>query len=127
MTKAVKWAGLIFAALGIVGCATTPASFLRAATDRVTQEDVGAQLGPPHEVWALATGDTLWTYRTDERLWAYWNGTSAGGRAGGVSIVGPGLVLLPGTRCTAYVLRFDGTKVLRAWRQQPCQRYDTKE
>jgi hypothetical protein len=125
VTRALRWAGLILIALMVTACATRPPHYLWEATDRATQEAVAAHMGPPHAVWALTTGETLWTYRPDERLWAYWNGSHAGERTAGVSIVGPGLVLLPGTHCTEYVLRFDRAQVLRAWRRQPCQGFNT--
>jgi hypothetical protein len=120
MNRLVMWGVLLLFILALTSCATQ-ASYLRAAVDRATQEGVAAHLGPPQEVWALATGETLWTYRDHERLWAYWDGNGSSQRPAGLSIVGPGLTVLPGARCTEYVLRFDRDQVLRAWRQQPCK------
>ena len=120
MNRLVMWGALLLLTLAVTSCATQ-ATYLRAAVDRATQEGVAAQLGPPQEVWALTTGETLWTYRYDERLWAYWDGKGSSQRPAGLSIVGPGLTVLPGAHCTEYVLRFDWDQVLRAWKRQPCK------
>ena len=120
VNRLIMWGALLLLTLAVTSCATQ-ATYLRAAVDRATQEEVAAHLGPPQEVWALTTGETLWTYRYDERLWTYRDGDGSSQRPAGLSIVGPGLTVLPGDRCTAYVLRFDRDQVLRAWRRQPCK------
>src|SRR5919198_1020645 len=103
------WGALLLLLLAMTSCATQ-ATYLRAAVDRATQEE-----------GALTTGETLWMYRDHERLWAYWDDNGSSQRPAGLSIVGPGLTVLPGARCTEYVLRFDRQQVLRAWRRQPCK------
>jgi hypothetical protein len=118
VNRLVMWGVLLL--LTLTSCATQ-ATYLRGAVDRATQEAVAAQLGPPQEVWALTTGETLWTYRYHARLWAYQDGNGSSQRPAGLSIVGPGLTVLPGARCTEYVLRFDREQVLRAWSRQPCK------
>ena len=120
MNRLVMWGALLLLILAMTSCATQ-ATYLRAAVDRATQEEVAAHLGHPQEVWALTTGETLWTYRYHARLWAYQDGNGSSQRPAGLSIVGPGLTVLPGARCTEYVLRFDRQQVLRAWRRQPCK------
>jgi hypothetical protein len=107
-------------ALALTSC-TPQTSFLRAAADHDSQAVVAQHLGPPDEVWPLADGETLWSYRADQRLWAYWRDGGAVGSTGGLTIEGPGLTLLPGGRCTEYVLRFDREQILRAWTRQPCR------
>jgi hypothetical protein len=120
VNRLVMWGALLLLILAMTSCATQ-ATYLRAAVDRATQEEVATRLGHPQEVWALTTGETLWMYRDHERLWAYWDDSGSSQRPAGLSIVGPGLTVLPGARCTEYVLRFDRQQVLRAWRRQPCK------
>ncbi len=114
------WGAPLLLTLAVTACATQ-ATYLRATVERASQAEVAAHLGPPQEVWALTTGETLWTYRYDEALWAYRDGNASSQRPAGLSIVGPGFTVLPGARCTEYVLRFDRDQVLRAWRRQPCR------
>jgi hypothetical protein len=120
VNRLVMWAALLLLTFAVTSCATH-APYLKAAVDRATQEGLAAHLGPPQEVWALTTGEALWTYRYAERLWAYQDGNGSSQRPAGLAIVGPRLTVLPGARCTEYVLRFDRDQVLRAWRRQPCQ------
>jgi hypothetical protein len=123
MPRLVIWGcwGLLVLVLVLTSCASPQASFLRAATSHETQDAVAQHLGPPHEVWQLADGETLWSYRVPQRLWAYWRRRRANGITGGMTVEGPGLTLLPNARCTEYVLRFDREQILRAWHRQPCQ------
>jgi len=120
MRRIITWGCWGFLVLTLTSC-TPQASFLRAAASHDSQAVVAQHLGPPNEVWPLADGETLWSYRADQRLWAYWRNGWAGGSPGGLTIEGPGLTLLPGDRCTEYVLRFDRERTLRAWTRQPCR------
>jgi hypothetical protein len=125
MQRLVNWGYWGLLALALTSCASPQARFLRAATDHDSQVVVAQHLGRPDEVWPLADGETLWSYRADQRLWAYWHKGRANGSAGGVTVEGPGLTVLPGAHCTEYVLRFDQEQILRAWRRQPCQGFGT--
>jgi hypothetical protein len=120
MCRIIIWGCWGLLALALTSC-TTQTRFLREAANHDSQAVVAQHLGPPDEVWPLADGETLWRYRADQRLWAYWRDGWAGGSAGGLTVEGPGLTLLPGGRCTEYVLRFDREQILRAWTRQPCR------
>jgi hypothetical protein len=120
MCRIIAWGSFGLLALALTSC-TTQTGFLRAAANHDSQAVVAQHLGPPDEVWPLADGETLWSYRADQRLWAYWGNGWAGGSAGGLTVEGPRLTLLPGGRCTEYVLRFDREQILRAWTRQPCR------
>jgi hypothetical protein len=105
----------------LTSCASPHVCLLRAATHHETQAVVSQHLGPPHEVWQLADGETLWSYRVPQHLWAYGRRGHANGITGGMTVEGPDLTVLPDARCTEYVLRFDDEQILRAWHRQPCQ------
>src|SRR5215475_2880222 len=96
-----------FLLLVLTSCASPQTHFLRAAINHETQASVAQHLGQPHEVCELADGEALWSYRVDQRLWAYWHEGRATSGTSGLTVEGPGLTLLPGARCTEYVLRFD--------------------
>jgi hypothetical protein len=121
MPGMVTWGCWGLLVLVLTSCASPQVCFLRAATNQETQAVVAQHLGRPNEVWPLADGETLWSYCADQNLWAYWHEGWANGSAGGLTVEGPGLTVLPSAPCTEYVLRFDREQILRAWRRQPCQ------
>lgn len=112
---------LVVLGLALTACASPHAAFIQVAVDHDTQASVAGRWGPPLEKWELLDGETLWRYRAPERLWAYQDRSGKGGSPGGITVAGPGLVVLSGTRCAEYLLRFDRAQVLRAWNRQPCQ------
>lgn len=121
MPQRAPWSGLVLLCLALTTCASPHAAFVKTALDHDTQASVADHWGPPLEVWELMDGETLWRYRYPEQLWAYQDRSGQGRSPGGISVEGPGLVALPGTRCTEYLLRFDRANVLRAWSRQPCK------
>ena len=124
MKPRATWGGLVLLWLALAACASPHAAFLKTAVNHDAQETVADILGPPHAVWELTDGETLWRYRHTERLWAYQGHSGMSGSPGGITVEGPGLVVLPGGHCTEYLLRFDRAKVLRAWSRQPCREWE---
>ena len=121
MPGLVTWGCWGLLVLVLTSCASPQTCFLRAATNHETQAVVAQHLGRPDAVWSLADGETLWSYRANQNLWAYWHEGGANRSAGGLTVEGPGLTILPSAPCTEYVLRFDREQILRVWRRQPCQ------
>jgi hypothetical protein len=124
MPRLVSWGYWGFLVLALTSCASPQTRFLRVAANHEPQAVVAQHLGQPAEVWALADGETLWSYRADQRLWAYWHNGYAHRSPAGLTVAGPGLTVLPGGRCTEYVLRFDREQIFRAWNRQPCQGFE---
>jgi hypothetical protein len=110
--------------LVLTSCASPQTRILRVAVNHETETVVAQHLGQPNEVWRLADGETLWSYRADQRIWAYWHSGYAHVSPAGLTVEGPGLTVLPGARCTEYVLRFDREQTLRAWNRQPCRGFE---
>jgi hypothetical protein len=77
----------------LTSCASWPETYLQAATNTSTQDDVAKYLGPPHLSQELSTGEAVWLYGF----------TYPSGSVG----------------CTTYVLTFDSAKILRGWQWQP--------
>jgi hypothetical protein len=76
----------------LAGCATWPDTYLNAAVNHTTQDDVAQSLGPPLLSQDLSTGGTVWSYTFAD--------TSTYG-------------------CSSYILTFDREKILRGWQWQP--------
>lgn len=95
--------------LGVVvlcACAAAgpwPAHYLNEKMDHATQDEILAQLGRPYETHALPGGGVTWHYH--QRRGRPMIG--AHGTIGGSGI----------SECGEYILRFDPSGVLRAWRQ----------
>ena len=92
---AVKWfirlTGLAFLSLALVACEGQQERYFRRNVNRVSQDAVAKQFGPPNRAQELTTGETVWAYESRVR-----------------------------SDCTAYILRFDETKVLRDWKERKC-------
>jgi hypothetical protein len=84
-------AGLAFLTLGLPGCESEPERYFKKHVNQVSRDAVAKQFGPPHRAQELTTGETVWAYESRDR-----------------------------SECTAYILRFDQTKVLRDWKAQKC-------
>jgi hypothetical protein len=90
---------LSICALIAIGCAMVEpkeTTYLRAAQDRATQEEVRQRLGPPTLTAATQTGEALWVYQIRTQ--------QPGNR-----------MTAPGMWCDEYVLTFDDQAVLRRW------------
>jgi hypothetical protein len=124
MPRLVTWSCWGLVVLILTSCASPQTRVLRAAVNHETQAVVAQHLGQPNEVWPLADGETLWSYRTDQSIWSYWHTGFGNGSAAGLTVEGPGLTVLPGARCTEYVLRFDREQIVRAWIRQPCRGFE---
>lgn len=85
--------GIVLLMLILTSCASWPETYLQAATNASTQDDVAKYLGPPHLSQELSTGEAVWLYGF----------TYPSGSVG----------------CTTYVLTFDREKILRGWQWQP--------
>jgi hypothetical protein len=124
MPRPVTWGCWGFLVLVLTSCASPQTRVLRAAVNHETQAVVAQHLGQPNEVWPLTDGETLWSYRADQCIWAYWHAGYVHGSPAGLTVEGPGLTVLPGARCTEYVLWFDREQILRAWNRQPCRGFE---
>jgi hypothetical protein len=89
--RVITVAGLALLTLGLVACESRQERYFRKNVNRSTQDAVAKQFGPPHRAQELTTGDIVWAYESRDR-----------------------------SDCTAYILRFDQTKVLRDWKAQKC-------
>jgi hypothetical protein len=89
--RLIRLAGLALLTLGLVACEGQQERYFRRNVNRVSQDAVAKQFGPPHRAQELTTGETVWAYESRER-----------------------------SDCTAYILRFDRTKVLRDWKERKC-------
>jgi hypothetical protein len=87
----IRLAGLALLALALSACEGQQERYFRKNVNRASQDLVAKQFGPPHRAQELTTGETVWVYESR-------------GRAD----------------CTAYILRFDQTKVLRDWKEREC-------
>jgi hypothetical protein len=87
----IRLAGLASMMLALVACEGQQERYFRRHVNRVSQDAVAKQFGPPHRAQALTTGETVWAYESRER-----------------------------SNCTAYILRFDQTNVLRDWKERKC-------
>ena len=77
--------------LALVACENQQERYFRKHVNRVSQDAMAKQFGPPHRAQVLTTGETVWAYESRER-----------------------------SDCTAYILRFDQTTVLRDWKARKC-------
>jgi hypothetical protein len=77
--------------LALVACEGQQERYFRRHVNRVSQDGVAKQFGPPHRAQELTTGETVWAYESRDR-----------------------------SDCTTYILRFDQTKVLRDWKERKC-------
>jgi hypothetical protein len=84
-------AGLALMTLTLVACEGQQERYFRRHVNRVSQDTMAKQFGPPHRAQELATGETVWAYESRDR-----------------------------SDCTVYILRFDQTKVLRDWKARTC-------
>ena len=87
----IRLAGLALTTLALVACEGQQERYFRRNVNRASQDTVAKQFGPPHRAQELTTGETVWAYESRDRL-----------------------------DCTAYILRFDQTKVLRDWKERKC-------
>ena len=87
----IRLAGLALMMLAFVACEGQQERYFRRNVNRASQDAVAKQFGPPHRAQELTTGDTVWAYESRER-----------------------------SDCTAYILRFDQTKILRDWKERKC-------
>jgi hypothetical protein len=87
----IRLAGLGLMTLALVACESQQERYLKKHVNRVSQDAVAKRFGPPHRAQALTTGETVWSYEFREE-----------------------------SDCTAYILRFDQTKVLRDWNERQC-------
>ena len=87
----IRLAGLALLTLALVACESQQERYFRRNVNRASQDVVAKQFGPPHRAQELTTGETVWAYESRER-----------------------------SDCTAYILRFDQTKVLRDWKERKC-------
>jgi hypothetical protein len=110
--------------LVLTSCASPQTRYLRQAVNHEPESVVVQHLGPPTAVWLLDDGETLWSYRADQCIWAYWHNGFGDGRTAGLTVEGPQLTVLPGARCTEYLLRFDREHILLAWSRQPCRGFE---
>jgi hypothetical protein len=77
--------------LGLVACASEQERYLKQHVNEVSQDAVAKRFGPPTHTQELTTGESVWSYETRD-----------------------------GSDCQTYILTFDRTKVLRAWKEQKC-------
>jgi hypothetical protein len=89
--RCIRLAGLALMTLALVACEGQQERYFRRHVNRVSQDGVAKQFGPPHRAQELTTGETVWAYESRER-----------------------------SDCTTYILRFDQTKVLRDWKERKC-------
>jgi hypothetical protein len=89
--RIIGLAGLALLTLALMACENQQEHYFKKHVNRVSQDAVAKQFGPPHRAQELTTGDTVWAYESRER-----------------------------SDCTAYILRFDQTKVLRDWKERKC-------
>jgi hypothetical protein len=87
----MRLAGLTLMTLALVACEAQQERYFRRNVNRASQDAVAKQFGPPHRAQQLTTGETVWVYDSRGR-----------------------------SDCTAYILRFDQTKVLRDWKERKC-------
>ncbi len=85
-----------------LGCTPWRATYLRAATNAATQDEIAQKLGPPHRTLLLEDGNTLWQYEYRGASHTVYFGYGGS------------------TRCSEYILTFDQQKVLRNWSRQRC-------
>jgi hypothetical protein len=88
---------VMFCLLALSACTsgTNETAYLRAAQDRVTQDEIRQRWGEPKKV-ASEGGSTVWAYEKREQ--------QAGNR-----------YTAPGMWCEEYVLKFDREGILRRW------------
>ena len=91
MKRIIRLVGLVVLTLGLVACESERERYFRKHVDHASQDAVARRFGPPHRTQELTTGETVWSYESRD-----------------------------GSDCTAYILTFDRTKVLRDWREQQC-------
>jgi hypothetical protein len=89
--RLIRLAGLALLTLGIGACEGQQERYFRRHVNRASQDTVAKQFGPPHRAQELSTGETVWAYESRDR-----------------------------SDCTAYILKFDQTKVLRDWKERKC-------
>ena len=87
----IRLAALVLLPLALVACENQQERYFRKHVNRVSQDTMAKQFGPPHRAQALTTGETVWAYESRER-----------------------------SDCTAYILRFDQKTVLRDWKERKC-------
>jgi len=89
--RLIRLAAVALLPLALVACENQQERYFRRNVNRVSQDAMAKQFGPPQRAQELTTGETVWAYESRER-----------------------------SECTAYILRFDQTKVLRDWKERKC-------
>jgi hypothetical protein len=79
--RIIGLAGLALLTLALVACENQQERYFRRNVNRVSQDAVAKQFGPPHRAQELTTGETVWAYESRQK-----------------------------SDCTAYILRFDRRK-----------------
>lgn len=94
---------LLLAGVGMLfGCSQFETGYFQHKVGQVTQDVVASRYGAPHKVDTLPDGQVVWTY--------FDRGSGTTGYGGYAS----------SASCTAYLLTFEQTGVLRDWKQQDC-------
>ena len=89
--RVVKLVIVAVMTLGLLACASERERYFKQNVNQVSQDAVAKRFGPPTHTQELTTGETVWSYESRD-----------------------------GSDCTAYILTFDRTKVLRDWKEQKC-------
>ena len=115
---------VIFLSCGLIlGCAPWRDRYFDGGVGELTQEDIKAKLGKPHQVKdPLLSDETVWKYRfalTESELDPW--GIKTLGVSAGQAIGGPGGGPRQKVYCYVYVLSFDKDKILRRWERVLCE------
>ncbi len=123
------WAllGAVFFLAGLLAACSNPWRdvYFKKGIDRLTQDDIKEQFGPPHTAKTPALGgDSVWTYRVplSDREIDPWKITifSDASQSVGAIMGKPGEGPKHTLYCYRYTLTFNEQKVLKNWKREEC-------
>ncbi|HEY5932058.1 MAG TPA: hypothetical protein VIT63_04035 [Nitrospira sp.] len=88
--------------VALFACSEFETGYFQSKVDQATQNVVAGRYGLPHKEERLPAGGSIWTY--------FERGSGTVGYTGRTG----------SNTCTAYLLTFDQSGVLRDWKQQDC-------
>ena len=99
--------------------------YFKKGMDRLTQDEVREQLGPPHTAKTPALGgDSVWSYRVpmgDKELESMTSpGFGSATESVGALLGKPGEGPKPTLYCYRYTLTFNEQKILKSWKRDEC-------